>query len=220
MTARCLRPAGLLTVALVAVSCGSRTHTRVVTTPVPDLADRPIGRITVIGIKGFPWWPFGAGVESETARLLAESLRARNPALAVPHPADDWALLDEAGLGSAWATLTDLWLETGIADAVRLRDMADAVGAEAVLGGVLLSNEMTPGFEPDPETGSRPWPSRHAVAIRLWLFDTRDGALLWEAAAVSTTFGPPQVPLEDAVVRAIQDLTAKLPRLTSPSRRR
>jgi hypothetical protein len=228
VTSRFLSTGGILAAALVVVSCGTQTYTEAVTTPVPAVVAPPIAEITVLGIKGFPRWPIGPEVERETARLLADSLRVRNPALTVSDPDTDRALLDEAGLGSAWMTLTDIWLETGIADGQLLRDMADAVGADAILGGALLSDQEASGVT----GGEARAPSQRVVAVRLWLFDAREGDLVWEAAAESTTevneswltaifssiFGSspeelPPVPLADAVLRAIRDLTTKLPRL-------
>lgn len=219
MTLSSRHPSRLLPAALVMVSCAP--HTRFVTTPVPDLVNRPITQVTVVGVVGFRGLPIGAGTEAECALLLAEAFRTRNAVLTVPHPADDRALLEQAGLGFAWATLADTWLETGIADAVLLRDMADAVGAEALLGGVVVGVEETTTVSyssvTDEETGERlteaSWRVVRVVAVRLWLFDTRDGDLLWEAAAASTTFGPAPVPLADAVARAIRNLATRLPRL-------
>jgi len=228
VTSRALSAGGIALAALVIVSCGTQTYTAAVTTPVPAAVDPPIAEIAVLGIRGFPRWPIGPEVEEETARLLADSLRVRNAALTVSDPDQDRALLDEAGLGSAWMTVTDIWLETGIADGLLLRDMADAVGADAILGGALLSDQEAAGVA----GGEALEPSRRVVAVRLWLFDARNGDLVWEAAAESTTevnegwlttilssiFGPspeqiPPVPLAEAVVRAIRDLTTKLPRL-------
>lgn len=234
MTSRALSTGGILLAALVIVSCGTQTYTAAVTTAVPAVVDPPIAEIAVLGLRGFPRWPIGPEVEEETARLLADSLRVRNAALTVSDPDRDRALLDEAGLGSAWMTVTDIWLETGIADGLLLRDMADAVGADAILGGALLSDQEAAGVG----GGEALEPSRRVVAVRLWLFDARNGDLVWEAAAESTTevnegwlatllgliFSLsseeiPPAPLEEAVVRAIRDLTTKLPRLAPQSMR-
>lgn len=217
MTSRSRRLPGLLPAALLLASCVGRMHPRVVTTPAPDVGTRPIAQITVIGISD-PWGrSVDAHLEAASAHLLAESLRIRNPELTVPHPADDRALLELAGLDAAWATLMSIWLETGVADAVLLRDMADAVGADAVLGGAIVAEEMSEGSMGEEGTGELSRPARRVTGVRLLLFDARDGQLLWEATAESVVFGSMLMPLADAVMPALQEITRRLPRLGTQS---
>lgn len=141
---------------------------------------------------------------------IGPRIAAKNPSLRIVSPAEATTKINAAGLAARWATFLENFTSSGIPDSVALRQIGEAVGADAILQGAVLSLEQDDG-----QYGVNKGTTK--ITVQFSLLDARSGKLLWQAASegrsITATTVEAAPPLGDVIALATDKLLDGMPTL-------
>lgn len=175
----------------------------------PAFASKKIGTVAVFPIRNTRLAPAEA---RQLNRRLALEIRQQNPGLVLVNEAQSIERIDSAGLGESWSDFVTGFSASGIPDTSKIQGVGEAIGADAILQGELVSLAQQDGVY-----GGNLGTTR--VTVRYTLFDADTGQLLWEISAEgrrqTATTMQDAPPIMEAIELAVEKMLDSLPPIKS-----
>lgn len=141
-------------------------------------------------------------------RRLVQGINGKGPNLQLIGPTEANDIINENNLVDLYTQFLQSFATSGIADKSKLKEIGNALGADAIFQAEIMGVEQ--------RDGQFGWSvAKSEITVRATILDTKTGRLLWEASAAgkarSATTLADAPPMVRAITPAIEKILENLP---------